>query len=479
MDLSILFIVPTRFIRYNISISMIVDFLNNIFWSYLLIILLIGAGIYFTLKNNFVQFRMMKEMVILLKDGTGETKHGISSFQAFCISTASRVGTGNLAGVALAVAVGGPGAVFWMWLMALLGSASAFVESTIAQVYKEKNGITFKGGPAYYIEKALHCKWLGLVFAILISITYGLVFNSVQANTISLAFENAFGIERSVISIVLFVLTGLVIFGGIHRIASISEKIVPFMAVIYVVIVIGVLVLNIKELPSIIVLIVKSAFGPEQFTGGALGAAVMQGIKRGLFSNEAGMGSAPNAAATAHVTHPVKQGLVQTLAVFTDTLIVCSATAFLILVSGTYKTSIANGIALTQEALTSQIGSIGGPFVAICIFLFAFSSLVGNYYYGEANIQFLCPKNKTYLNLYRLACLFMIGYGSIVEFYFVWSLADLFMALMAVINIYAILRLGKIAKLCLDDYISQKKAGKDPVFKAKDIGITENVDCWD
>ncbi|WP_300359488.1 alanine/glycine:cation symporter family protein [Fusobacterium sp.] len=457
---------------------MIVDFLNNIFWSYLLIILLIGAGIYFTLKNNFVQFRMMKEMVILLKEGTGETKHGISSFQAFCISTASRVGTGNLAGVALAVAVGGPGAVFWMWLMALLGSASAFVESTIAQVYKEKNGTTFKGGPAYYIEKALHCKWLGLVFAILISITYGLVFNSVQANTISLAFENAFGIDRSVISIVLFILTGLVIFGGIHRIASISEKIVPFMAVIYVVIVIGVLVLNIKELPGIIVLIVKSAFGPEQFTGGALGAAVMQGIKRGLFSNEAGMGSAPNAAATAHVTHPVKQGLVQTLAVFTDTLIVCSATAFLILVSGTYKTSTANGIALTQEALTSQIGSIGGPFVAICIFLFAFSSLVGNYYYGEANIQFLCPKNKTYLNIYRLACLFMIGYGSIVEFYFVWSLADLFMALMAVINIYAILRLGKIAKLCLDDYISQKKAGKDPVFKAKDVGITENVECW-
>lgn len=461
------------------AISTVVNFLNNIFWSYLLIILLIGAGVYFTLKNKFVQFRMMKEMVVLLKEGTGEAKHGISSFQAFCISTASRVGTGNLAGVALAVAAGGPGAVFWMWLIALLGSASAFVESTIAQVYKEKNGTTFKGGPAYYIEKALHCKWLGLVFAVLISITYGLVFNSVQANTISFAFENAFGIGRTSVAIALFVLTGLVIFGGIHRIASISERIVPFMAVIYVLIVLGVLAININKLPGIIVLIVKSAFGPEQFMGGALGAAVMQGIKRGLFSNEAGMGSAPNAAATAHVTHPVKQGLVQTLAVFTDTLIVCSATAFLILVSGTYQTSSANGIALTQEALTSQIGSFGGPFVAICIFLFAFSSLVGNYYYGEANIQFMCPKNKFFLNIYRLACLFMISFGSIAELTFVWNLADLFMALMAVINIYAILRLGKVAKICLDDYIAQKKAGKDPVFRGKDVGLTENVECWD
>lgn len=253
------------------AISTVVNFLNNIFWSYLLIILLIGAGVYFTLKNKFVQFRMMKEMVVLLKEGTGEAKHGISSFQAFCISTASRVGTGNLAGVALAVAAGGPGAVFWMWLIALLGSASAFVESTIAQVYKEKNGTTFKGGPAYYIEKALHCKWLGLVFAVLISITYGLVFNSVQANTISFAFENAFGIGRTSVAIALFVLTGLVIFGGIHRIASISEKIVPFMAVIYVLIVLGVLAININKLPGIIVLIVKSAFGPEQFMGGALG----------------------------------------------------------------------------------------------------------------------------------------------------------------------------------------------------------------
>lgn len=460
-------------------ITDIVNYLNNIFWSYLLIIILIGAGLYFSIKNRLVQFRMIKEMIVLLKEGTGKDHNGISSFQAFCISTASRVGTGNLAGIALAIAAGGPGAVFWMWLIALLGSASAFVESTIAQVYKEKNGETFKGGPAYYIEKALHCRWLGLVFAILISITYGLVFNSVQANTISFAFENAFGINRSVIAIVLFVLTGLIIFGGVHRVASVSAKIVPFMAVLYVLVVLIVLAMNITKLPGIFMMIITEAFGPEQFMGGALGAAVMQGIKRGLFSNEAGMGSAPNAAATAHVTHPVKQGLVQTLAVFTDTLIVCTATAFLILVSGVYKSSSADGIALTQTALNSQIGAIGGPFVAICIFLFAFSSLVGNYYYGEANIEFLYPNKKLYLNIYRLACLFMIGFGSVAQLAFVWSLADLFMALMTVINIYAIVRLGGIATRCLNDYIKQKKEGKDPVFKAKDVGITENVECWD
>lgn len=459
-------------------ISGMVDYLNNILWSYLLIIVLIGAGIYFTLRNKFVQFRMLKEMVILLKEGVGETKHGISSFQAFCISTASRVGTGNLAGVALAVAAGGPGAVFWMWLISLLGAASAFVESTLAQVYKERNGKAFRGGPAYYIEKALHYKWLGLVFAVLISITYGLVFNSVQANTISMAFHKAFGLNTSYIAIILFVLTGVIIFGGVHRIASITEKIVPLMAIIYVTLIIVILGLNITKLPGIFVMIVKDAFGAKQFVGGALGAAIMQGIKRGLFSNEAGMGSAPNAAATAHVSHPVKQGLVQTLSVFTDTLVVCSATAFLILISGVNNTSGASGIELTQDALTSQIGSIGGPFIAVCIFLFAFSSLIGNYYYGEANIQFMAPGKKMYLNLYRLSVLFMIGFGSVAEFKFVWNLADLFMAFMTLINIYAIVRLGKIATRCLNDYIKQKKAGKDPVFKAIDIGLTENVECW-
>lgn len=459
-------------------ISNTIDFLNNILWSYLLIVVLIGAGIYFTIKNKFVQFRMIKEMIILLKDGVSETKHGISSFQAFCISTASRVGTGNLAGVALAIVTGGPGAIFWMWLIALLGSASAFVESTIAQVYKEKNETAFRGGPAYYIEKALHCKWLGVIFAVLISITYGLVFNSVQANTISMAFHKAFGVQNYYIAILLFVFTGIIIFGGVHRIASITEKIVPLMAIIYVALILIILGLNISKIPKIFLLIIEDAFGAKQFIGGTLGAAVMQGIKRGLFSNEAGMGSAPNAAATAHVSHPVKQGLVQTLSVFTDTLIVCSATAFLILISGTYQNSMSNGIEVTQDALTSQIGEFGNPFIAICIFLFAFSSLIGNYYYGEANIQFMAKGKKIYLNLYRIAVLLMIAFGSIAKFTLVWNLADLFMAFMTLINIYAILKLGKIATNCLNDYIKQKKEGKDPHFKASDIGLTENVECW-
>lgn len=305
-----------------------------------------------------------------------------------------------------------------------------------------------------------------------------MVFNSVQANTISFAFKKAFGIDRTVVSFALFVLTGLIIFGGIQRIANVASKIVSVMAILYVGVVLVVLAMNLEKLPGIFMLIVSNAFGPEQFAGGALGAAIMQGIKRGLFSNEAGMGSAPNAAATAHVSHPVKQGLVQTLSVFTDTLIVCSATAFLILVTGVYENTDATGIELTQEALTSQIGTAGSIFIAACIFLFAFSSLIGNYYYGEANIEFM-SKNKMWLNLYRVACLLMIGYGSIAELAFVWNLADLFMGLMTVINIYAIIRLGKIAKLCLDDYLVQKRAGKNPVFKAKNIGITDGIECWD
>lgn len=460
-----------------IFISSLVDFLNNILWSYVLIILLIGAGLFFSFQTKFVQFKLLKEMILLLKEGTDGVENGVSSFQAFCISTASRVGTGNLAGVALAVAVGGPGAVFWMWIIALLGAASAFVESTLGQIYKEKRGNNFVGGPAYYIEKALNLKWLGVTFAILISITYGLVFNSVQSNTISFAFNKAFQLNRNYTAIILFVVTGLIIFGGIKRIAGVASKIVPVMAILYVAVVAIVLIMNISKIPGIFTLIISDAFGAKQFTGGAIGIAMMQGIKRGLFSNEAGMGSAPNAAATAHVSHPVKQGLVQTLSVFTDTIIVCSATAFLILVTGIYKNSELSGIQLTQEALTSQIGSVGEIFIAICIFLFAFSSLIGNYYYGEANIQFL-SKNKLYLNFYRFSCLIMIAFGSVANLGFVWNLADLFMGLMTLINIYAIIRLGKIAKNCLDDYLDQKANGKNPVFKAENIGLKEHVECW-
>ena len=460
--------------------NLVVSF-NDFLWGYILIILLIGAGLLFSFKTKFVQFRYIKEMFRLLGDGIGKSnkeKGGVSSFQAFCISTASRVGTGNIAGVAIAVAVGGPGAVFWMWLIALIGSASSFVESTLAQIYKTKDKDSFRGGPAYYMEKGLGKRWLGIIFSILITISVGFVFNAVQANTVSVAFNNAFGLSREAIGIILVIVTALVIFGGIHRVAKVSEIIVPILAVLYILIAIIVLILNITEIPSVFKLIFESAFGIKQLTAGGLGAAVMQGIKRGLFSNEAGMGSAPNAAATADVTHPVKQGLIQTLGVFTDTLLICSCTAFIILLSGQYADSSLTGIELTQKALVSQIGPFGAYFIAICILLFAFSSIVGNFYYGQTNIEFI-HTNKILLNIYRILVIGMVLFGSIAKVDLVWNLADLFMGLMAILNIITILFLGKYSFLALKDYTAQKKAGiKEPVFKASSIPGLENVEEW-
>ena len=460
--------------------NLVVSF-NDFLWGYILIILLICAGLLFSFRTKFVQFRYIKEMFRLLGDGIGKSnkeKGGVSSFQAFCISTASRVGTGNIAGVAIAVAVGGPGAVFWMWLIALIGSASSFVESTLAQIYKTKDKDSFRGGPAYYMEKGLGKRWLGIIFSILITICFGFVFNAVQANTVSVAFNSAFGLSRGAIGIILAIVTALVIFGGIHRVAKVSEIIVPILAVLYILIAIIVLILNITEIPSVFKLIFESAFGIKQLTAGGLGAAVMQGIKRGLFSNEAGMGSAPNAAATADVTHPVKQGLIQTLGVFTDTLLICSCTAFIILLSGQYADSSLTGIELTQKALVSQIGPFGAYFIAICILLFAFSSIVGNFYYGQTNIEFI-HTNKVLLNIYRILVIGMVLFGSIAKVDLVWNLADLFMGLMAILNIITILFLGKYSFLALKDYTAQKKAGiKEPVFKASSIPGLENVEEW-
>lgn len=460
--------------------NLIVNF-NNFLWGYILIILLICAGLIFSFKTKFVQFRYIKEMIRLLGDGIGKSnkeKGGVSSFQAFCISTASRVGTGNIAGVAIAIAVGGPGAVFWMWLIALIGSASSFVESTLAQIYKIKDKDSFRGGPAYYMEKGLGKRWLGIVFSILITICFGFVFNSVQANTVGIAFNNAFGLPRVYIGVILALIIALVVFGGINRVAKVTEILVPVLAVTYIFIALVVLILNITEIPSVFKIIFESAFGIKQLTAGGVGAAVMQGIKRGLFSNEAGMGSAPNAAATANVTHPVKQGLIQTLGVFTDTLLICSCTAFIILLSGQYSDSSLTGIELTQKALVSQIGPIGAYFIAICILLFAFGSIVGNFYYGQTNIEFMCS-NKVLLNIYRILVIGMVLFGSIAKVDLVWNLADLFMGLMAILNIATLSFLSKYSFLALKDYIAQKKAGiKEPVFKASSIPGLENVEEW-
>ncbi len=456
-----------------------VNTINTFMWSYVLIVLLIGVGIYFSFRTKFVQFRFFKEMFRLLMPNDQDNKDGVSSFQAFCISTASRVGTGNIAGVAMAVAAGGPGAVFWMWLIALIGGASSFVESTLAQIYKtkDKDG-NFLGGPAYYIERGLGKRWLGVIFAILTTLCFGLVFNAAQSNTTTLAFTNAFGINPITLGILLSVLTALVIFGGVKRIAKVSEVIVPIFATAYILVAIIVIVLNFKTIPSIFVLIFENAFGIKQFAAGGLGFTIMQGIKRGLFSNEAGMGSAPNAAATATVSHPVKQGLIQTLGVFTDTIVICTCTAFIVLISGNYTGTTLTGIELTQSALSSQIGVvIGTYFLAICTFLFAFSSIVGNYYYGQTNIEFI-SNNKGILNIFRSFVVLTVFIGSQASIDLVWNLADLFMAFMAVINLIAILFLGKYAFAALDDYSRQKKAGKDPIFKSSTIPGLKNTEAW-
>ena len=454
---------------------------NDFICTYILIAMLIVIGFYFTFRTKFVQFTNIKEMFKLLGEGTSskdKSKNEVSSFQAFCIGTASRVGTGNLAGVASAIAIGGPGAVFWMWLIALIGSASAFIESTLAQIYKVKDGDSFRGGPAYYMEKGLKKKWMGITFSVLIIMCFGFAFNSVQSNTIAAAFNSTFNANKLIIGIILTVLTLLIIFGGVNRIAKISSVLVPIMAVAYIVIALFIIVINFNKIPSLFITIFENAFGIKQVVGGGIGAALLQGIKRGLFSNEAGMGSAPNAAATATVSHPAKQGLIQTLGVFTDTLIICTSTAFIILLSGAPLDGSVKGIELTQMALVSQVGPWGGTFISICILLFAFSSIIGNYYYGETNIQFI-TENKVVLYGYRILVAAMVLFGSIASMDLVWNIADVFMGLMAILNLIAIVLLGKIAIKALQDYTAQKKAGKNPVFYASSIPeLGDEVEEW-
>ncbi|HAC20645.1 MAG TPA: sodium:alanine symporter family protein [Porphyromonadaceae bacterium] len=458
--------------------------INDFLWTYILTVVLIAAGLWFTIKTGFVQFRNPIAMLKLLAEGVSLSgkgkKHHVSSFQAFCISTASRVGTGNMAGVATAIAVGGPGAIFWMWLIAIFSAASAFIEATLAQIYKTKGQRSYIGGPAYYMEKGLKQRWMGIFFAVLITVTFGLVFNSVQSNTITLAFNEAFGFDRVQMGLVVAVLSGVVIFGGIHRIAVVSSVVVPVMALAYVALSLFILGKNIDQVPAMFAQIFESAFGLKQIVGGGLGAALMQGIKRGLFSNEAGMGSAPNAAATAHVSHPVKQGFIQVLGVFTDTLVICSSTAFIVLLSGADLSGGIKGIQLTQVAVSNQVGAFGSVFIAISIFFFAFSSIIGNYYYGEVNMRFITDRRR-YMWLYRLVVILMVFVGSILSLDIVWSLADVFMALMALTNLVAIVLLGNIAVKALKDYQKQKRNGvANPTFHKSSIKELkdEDITCW-
>jgi alanine or glycine:cation symporter, AGCS family len=458
-----------------------INFLNDLMWSYILIAALILLGLYFSFRTNFVQVRLFGEMFRILGDKpvlSNGSKKGLSSFQAFTISAASRVGTGNLAGVATAISAGGPGAVFWMWLIAFIGAASSFVESTLAQIYKVKDKDGYRGGPAYYMEKGLNKRWMGIIFALIITFCFGLVFNSVQSNTISLAVNQAFGIDRIWVGVVLAILTAVVIFGGVKRIAHVSQVIVPVMAVLYLILALFVVITNFTEIPTMVSLIITEAFGLQEAVGGGMGAAVMMGIKRGLFSNEAGMGSAPNAAATAAVTHPAKQGLIQTLGVFVDTILICSATAFIIILSGAYTNPDITGIELTQVALSSHVGAWAPAFISIAIFLFAFSSIVGNYYYGETNIEFI-RDNKPALFIYRIAVVGMVYFGSLADLAIVWNLADLFMGIMAIINLIAITLLGKIAFAALKDYQAQRNQHIDPTFYADSIPGLQGVETWE
>ena len=458
--------------------------LNDFLYSYILIFLLVAAGIYFSIRTKFVQFRLIGDAIKALKEKAEKNDNGksVSSFQALMISTASRVGTGNIAGIATAIVAGGPGAVFWMWVMAIVGGASAFVESTLAQVYKVKDGKEFRGGPSYYIERALGKRWLGVLFSILLIACFAYGFNGLQTYNMSSALEYYIPnysdtILPAVVGLLIAAATAFVIFGGVHRIGFISSVIVPIMAGIYILMGIFITLTNLDRVPEMFSLIFEGAFDFRAIFGGFAGSTVLIGIKRGLFSNEAGMGSAPNASATATVSHPVKQGMVQVLSVFIDTLMICTTTAFILLLSGvTGIPEKLDGIPYVQAAISANVGSLGIHFITFSIFAFAFTSLVGNYYYAESNILFI-KNNRILLNVFRITCLIAIFLGAQADFSTVWNLADVLMGFMAIENILVIFLLGGIAFKVLDDYTKQKKQGIDPVFKAKNVGLN-NTDTW-
>lgn len=471
-------------------IEKIVSAVSGVLTDYVMVVSLLAVAILFTILTRGVQFRMVGEMCRLLvrsgkkygvQDSNGASHHSsVTSFQAFAISIASRVGTGNMAGVATAIAIGGPGAVFWMWMIAILGAASAFVESTLAQLFKVKGDNAYQGGPAYYIQKGIGQRWWAVTFAVLITLTFGFAFNTVQANTIASAYEECFSFPREWMAVILAVLTLVIIFGGIKRISRFSEIVVPVMAIAYILLAFVIVVLNIARVPEILTLIIENAFGVGQAAGGAVGMGMIMGVKRGLFSNEAGEGSTPNAAATANVTHPVKQGLIQTLGVYTDTLLVCTATAFIILCSNMFIEGH-DGIVLTQRAIDSELGGdhqYGSIFVSIAIFLFAFTSIIANYYYGETNIRFI-KDNDVLIRIYRLAVGVIVYLGAVMSLDLVWGFADITMAMMTICNLAAIVVLGKYAVILLRDYRSQLKEGKDPCYHKSTIpGIASETECW-
>lgn len=454
----------------------LVNSINDALWSYVITVLLVGAAIYFTVRGRGVQFRFLKDAIRIMAGrdrnphkSTLEHPKKIGSFKAFSVSLASRVGTGNLAGVASAMFVGGPGAVFWMWVMALFGSATAFIESTLAQLYKKRGADSFYGGPAYYMETGLGKTWMSVLFSIFMILSFSLAQSMLQAQTIITALNDAFSISPLILAVLIGLLLALIIFGGIHRISNVVSYMVPFMALGYIILALGIMIWNAPQLPHMFATIFKSAFGMEQIGGGMVGAAIQQGVKRGLFSNEAGEGSAPNAAAIADTSHPVKQGLMQALGVFVDTILICSCTAFIIMLSGMLGCG-EDGILLTSRSFEAVIGPAGRWFLTLAIFLFAFTTIIGNYYYGETNVRYLAGKfspkaEKTSITVYRLAAISVIFVAAFISLQTAWAFVDLSMGLITLVNVSAILMLGKKAFALLKDYSEQRKAGiKDPVF---------------
>lgn len=469
----------------------LVNTINGVIWSPALIYLCLGVGLYFSLRGRFLQVRHLKEMVKLMFTGKTDA-HGISSFQALTMTLAGRVGTGNIAGVATAITFGGPGAVFWMWMVAFLGASSAFVESTLGQVYKEKIDGQYRGGPAFYIEKGLGMKWYAWIFAIATIIACGLLLPGVQANSIASSVEMALGIHPNTTAAVLAIMLGFIIFGGVKRIASFAEVVVPFMALGYIIVACIVVMLNIEQLPAVIVLIFKSAFGMDAGFGAILGLAIMWGVKRGVYSNEAGQGTGPHASSAAAVSHPAKQGLVQAFSVYVDTLFVCSATAFMLLITGQYNVQGPNGEAMftgiagiaagpgyVQTAMENIMPGFGSVFVAVALFFFAFTTIVAYYYIAETNIAYINRKvNRPWLTvLLKFALIAATVYGTIKTADLAWGLGDIGVGLMAWLNIIAIILMHKTAFVCLRDYEAQQKLGLDPVFHPEKLGI-KNADYW-
>jgi AGCS family alanine or glycine:cation symporter len=471
--------------------QMLIDITGEIdtfMYTYILVFLLVVVGIYYTIRTKAVQIRYIKDMFTQLTEKKHvEGEHSISSFQALMVSTASRVGTGNIAGVATAIAMGGPGAVFWMWLMSIVGSASAFIESTLAQIFKIRGeGGEFRGGPAYYIEQGLKARGLGIVFAVSLILCFAFGFNGLQAFNMTSALEYYIPDYKTngvavMMGIVLVVFTAFVIFGGSKRISIISSIVVPIMALAYILLAVTTVLTNLGTIPAVFNLIFQSAFNFQSIAGGFAGSVIMLGIKRGLFSNEAGMGSAPNAAAAASVSHPVKQGLVQSLSVYIDTLLICTCSALMVLIFYVQDPGAAdglNGMPLVQMAVNNSVGEIGIHFITFAIFAFAFSSLIGNYFYAEMNFRYIWKNTKWGMVVFRIICLVCIFFGAVNSFDLAWNLADIFMGVMAIINLVAIVLLGKWALAALDDYSRQRKAGKDPIFLASSVPGLPEVECW-